>query len=287
MLKLSISAVFENFSPCSSLSRSQFNMLRFEGGKAHAEVLERMIATFRSQPVSTKGHSTLGEKRSPGDEQNHETKRIKLESTNGVSTPANGKMERVILKFEIDFDLISSIDDSAEVQHIPIVPESYDFQFASRNSLQYRWASMSVNWQQQLLLEHEIAVPRKSMGHKGPEAFWALANGCKQGYIALTISSMRATNSATISVKMQAEIQPACPLTFLFSLLQYAFQPPPAPLHYTIEQFYQHLQPLVSHDVATAYISPELCPRLLPFQSQNVQWMVSCREAFELKILLN
>jgi hypothetical protein len=37
------------FSPCYFPIPQLFDMLRFEGGKAHAEVLERIIATVRSQ----------------------------------------------------------------------------------------------------------------------------------------------------------------------------------------------------------------------------------------------
>ncbi|CAO3663847.1 unnamed protein product [Umbelopsis ramanniana] len=147
--------------------------------------------------------------------------------------------------------------------------------FTHRKALQYKWAKISILWLQDSLLEHEVAMPRRLQEHKEARAFWALAQGCNAFQIDASIKALQYTNSDCISATLKVVLKENCPDEIAYSLLQYAFLSPPAPLHYTLEQFYQHLQPPVLQHIASSYISSDLRPQLLPFQSQNVQWLLN------------
>jgi hypothetical protein len=247
-------------------------MLRFKGGKAHAHVLHNAATTYVVEHnLTSNGHSN-GEKRLPSNVPGNEAKRVKRENPNGLVE--SDQAIPLELNVTIDFELDNPIQDELKLQMHPGMEAGFIIDFTVRKTLRFRWAKLCINWSQECALGLEVAMPRILTEHQDLVALFALARGCRDSYIASNISSVRLTNPATVTLQMQAIVQPNCPQDILYALLQYAFRPAPAPLHYTLEQFYQHLQPHVSNNLATKYIASELRPRLLPFQSQNVQWMV-------------
>jgi hypothetical protein len=255
-------------------------MLRFECGKVNAQILEQAAeATSLEYKNDNENETSSHSKRSPEDMLQSRTKRIKLESSNSELI-AIDTASFITLKVEFSFDLDRRIKDQRTLRSISRMTDSIVVKFTHRKALQYKWAKISILWFENSILEHEIAMPRKLQEHKEARAFWALAQGCNAFQIDVSMESMRYTNSDNISVTLNIVLKENCPDDIAYSILQYAFLSPPAPLHYTLEQFYQHLQPPVSKHVASSYISTDLRPQLLPFQSQNVKWLVSANRFF-------
>jgi hypothetical protein len=250
-------------------------MLRFECGKVSAQVIERAAeaASLAYKDYFENGASSHS-KRSHADMPQNSTKRIKLESTNDDYIAIDSE-SAISIKVEFNFELDRPIEDQKILRSIAGMANSVVVNFTHRKALQYKWAKISILWLQDSLLEHEVAMPRRLQEHKEARAFWALAQGCNAFQIDASIEALQYTNSDCISATLKVVLKENCPDEIAYSLLQYAFLSPPAPLHYTLEQFYQHLQPPVLQHIASSYISTDLRPQLLPFQSQNVQWLVS------------
>jgi hypothetical protein len=251
-------------------------MLRFEGGKANANALQTVATAINSEPKREGDRTVVGHKRSPENVSNfeNEQKRVKLEATNGDDA-TNGKCKTIVLNASFNFRLNQPLEDPSIIQVISGFAKSFVTDISTRKHLQYKWASISILWSRECIFEYEAALPRRWKEHNDLAAFWALAQGCKESHIDSSISSIQYTNSDSMNVEIQAVVKTTCPEDILYPLLQYAFQSPPAPLHYTMELFNQHLQPTVSHHIDSRYIAPELRPQLLPFQAQNVEWMVN------------
>lgn len=250
-------------------------MLRFECGKVSAQVIERAAeaASFAYKDYYKNGSSSHS-KRSHADMAQNSTKRIKVESTSDEYI-AIASESAISLKVEFNFALDRPIEDQKVIHSIAGMANSVVVNFTQRKALQYKWAKLSILWLQDSLLEHEVAMPRRIQEHKEARAFWALAQGCNAFQVDASMEALQYTNSDTIAATLNVVLKENCPDEIAYSLLQYAFLSPPAPLHYTLEKFYQHLQPPVLQHIASSYISSDLRPQLLPFQSQNVQWLVS------------
>lgn len=166
----------------------------------------------------------------------------------------------------------------------------YGIHTTEDNNLQVVWKSQVMHVDHQdylrsrmmlrkdgvLLAENESMRPTNDMDVLSTLARACKANVVECGSIRISYNNNAVKLHMTLYVNLPQSANAAN--TYTLPLVNRLYPSSISPPSYdTVEEFFRHLQPPVSEKKITASQSPELMPVLTPFQSQNVEWMVSVR----------
>ena len=106
--------------------------------------------------------------------------------------------------------------------------------------------------------------------------FLALVRACEYQYIHTKVDIHVNGMDAQAHMTISAELDRIRGNKAIFNLLDLVYPSKiAAPSSTSVEDFFHHLQPETKSEFLTAYQPEGLVPKLAPFQSQNVEWMVS------------